>query len=322
MSLFASFEIGWLAYVGIFLGVLLAFDGLYQLLSRSETLGEARNRRMRMIAAGASAEDVLRLLKPAEQGRGFTLLPFVGSLPADLRRAGLTIAPGLFLALCVGAALVMALAGSTMFPPVLAVVTAFAVCVLLPALIVRTKSKSRLDKLVRQLPEALDLMARGLIVGHPLNTTISAVANDMLDPVASEFGVMVDQVAYGDDLSNAFAEFATRTGLEDAHYLAVAVAIQHGTGGNLANVLATLSKVIRDRITMRKKIKAVSAEGRLTAYFLSALPLAVFGVTSFMTPTYYGDVVDDPLFRPFAITVIALVVANFLAMRKLVNFRF
>lgn len=175
--------------------------------------------------------------------------------------------------------------------------------------------------LVRQLPEALDLMSRGLKVGHPLNATIASVATDMNDPIATEFGIMVDQVSYGDDLVNAFMDFADRTELEDVRYLSVSVAIQAGTGGNLAQVLGTLAKVIRDRITMRKRIQAISSEGRLTSNFLSLLPLFILVSTSISSPDYYAGVSTDPLFMPFAVVVGVLVVVNYLVMRRLVSFK-
>ena len=150
---------------------------------------------------------------------------------------------------------------------------------------------------------------------------IAAVARDMHDPIASEFGTVVDQVSYGDDLVDAFMDFADRMEIEDVRYLAVSVAIQHGTGGDLARVLSTLSKVIRDRMAMRRRIQAISAEGRLTALFLSALPLVIFVGSSVTNPGYYWDVAGDPLFRPFAVIVVGLTIGNYIAMRRLVNFR-
>ena len=322
MTLLNEFDWSSLVYIGVFLGALMTFEGLRQLVTRSESLSEARNRRMRMIAAGASTEELLRLLKPGRDGWQLNGLPFLGTLPADLRKAGLTIRPGLFLMLAAGGATVVALAASTVVPAWLAAGIAIVLCLIVPLIWVRVLRNRRMAALVTQLPEALDLMARGLTVGHPLNATIASVASDMKDPVATEFGIMVDQISYGDDLVDAVMDLADRTGLEDARYLAVAVAIQHGTGGNLARVLDTLSKVIRDRLAMRRRIKAISAEGRLTSIFLSCLPLVILGATSITAPSYYADVSGDPLFRPFAIVVSILVVANFLVMRRLVNFRF
>ncbi len=322
MTVLSEFDWSSLVYVGVFLGVLMTFEGLRQLVTRSESLSDARNRRMRMIAAGASTEELLRLLKPGRDGWQVDGLPVFGTLPADLRKAGLTIRPGLFLMLAAGGAAVVAMAASTIVPAWMAAGVALLLCVVVPLIWVRVRRNRRMAALVTQLPEALDLMARGLTVGHPLNATIASVASDMKDPVATEFGIMVDQISYGDDLVDAFMDFAERSGLEDARYLAVAIAIQHGTGGNLARVLDTLSKVIRDRLAMRRRIKAISAEGRLTSIFLSCLPLVILGATSITAPGYYADVSGDPLFKPFAIVVGTLVVANFLVMRRLVNFRF
>lgn len=322
MTQLPTFEISSLAYVGIFIGVLLAFSGIYQIVTRSETLSEARNRRMKMIAAGATTEELLRLLNPAREGWSLARLPFIGTLPSDLRRGGLTISATTAMTLMIAAMTVVTLTVSTIVAAPIAAAVGFAVCIVTPIIWVKAQRTRRMALLVSQLPDALDLMARGLRVGHPLNTTIAAVAEDMKDPVASEFGVMVDQVSFGDDLVDAVMDFAERTELEDARYFAVSVAIQHGTGGNLADVLAILAKVIRDRMTMRRRIKAISAEGRLTSYFLSFLPIFIFGTMSFTNPSYYFGVADDPLFRPLAVTVVGLTIANFLVMRRLVSFRF
>lgn len=322
MTWLPEFEAGALLYVGIFLGVLIAFEGLRQILSRQESRAEARNRRMRLIAEGATTEELLRILKPRSEAWRLTSLPLFGTLPSDIARAGMTIRPTTFLTLCAGSALVVAMAASTVLPPAAAAAIAIVLCLLLPAIWVRIRRTQRMKQLVSQLPDALDLMARGLTVGHPLNATIASVAEDMKDPVAMEFGIIVDQIAYGDDLTDAFLDFADRTDLEDTRYLAVSIAIQHGTGGDLARVLMTLAKVIRDRMAMRQRIQAISAEGRLTSIFLSLLPLIILGSTAISSPGYYADVSGDPLFKPFAIIVASLTIANFLVMRRLVNFKF
>ncbi len=321
MNWASEFELSTLAYAGVFLGALIAFEGGRQVLTKSETLGEATNRRMRMVAAGASTKERLRLLKPDASDWALSRVPFLSGLPGDLSHAGIGLPAGTLLTYMVGGAVTLALAMSIILSPHAAVGLAILLTIVVPVAVIRRTGKRRLDLLSRQLPDALDLMARGLTVGHPLNTTVASVASDMKDPIATEFGIMVDQVSYGDDLVDAFASFAERTGLEDVRYLAVSVGIQHGTGGNLANVLRTLSTVIRERMSMRKRIKAISAEGRLTSQFLSALPLVILGATSFTAPNYYQGVADDPLFRPLATIIACLVIANYLIMRRLVDFR-
>ena len=316
-----EFGLGTLLYVGIFLGVLLAFEGLRQVFRRDEDATTARNRRMRMIAGGASTEDVLKLLKPDTQPWALHRLPFVGKLPTEMRQAGITMKPTLYLSVCLIVTAMITLVGSVKVGFLAALGVGFVLGILLPVSVVRRMQRTRLDAMTGQLPDALELMARGLRVGHPLNATISTVAQDMSDPIASEFGVMVDQITYGDTVVDAFADFADRIGTEDAQYIATSVAIQNGTGGDLGRILITLSKVIRSRMMMRRRILAISSEGRLTAWFLSLLPLLIIAETTLTSPNYYPGVAGDPLFKPLAGAVVFLVVANFLAMRRLVKIR-
>jgi tight adherence protein B len=135
-------------------------------------------------------------------------------------------------------------------------------------------------------------------------------------------GIVADTITYGDDLTDAVLAFADRVGVEDARYLAVAINIQAGTGGNLARVLEVLAQVIRNRFAMMRKIKALSAEGRITAVIVSAVPFIIFVALNLLSPTYYGDVADDPLYMPFLVTGAVLTVLNAIVLRRLVRFHF
>lgn len=319
---FAQVDMQMAVYVGAFLGALLIFEGLRQLFSRSAGAAEAKSRRMQLIAKGASTEQILKILKPEEKRSIVERLPLVGDLPTVLRQAGITMAPGAFLMTCLAAAVAIFVISAQFMALINSAALALIVGVFLPILQVRMKRTERLSRLVQQLPDALDLMARGLKVGHPLNTTLNSVANEMPDPIGSEFGIVVDQVSFGDELIEAFRDFASRIDQEDVHYLSTAIAIQHGTGGDLARVLNVLSRTIRDRLTMRRRIKALSAEGRLTAAFLSFIPVLIFVVMQILTPSYYGSIANEPQAVPLGIAIITLTILNALAMRKLVNFRF
>ncbi|MBT8418024.1 MAG: type II secretion system F family protein, partial [Silicimonas sp.] len=239
-----------------------------------------------------------------------------------LRQAGVTMSSGAFLTTCFAGFVAAGVIFSQVTALPAALLFSFLLCFFVPIVAVRLQRTQRINHLVRQLPDALDMMARGLKVGHPLNASLASVANEMHDPIATEFGIIVDQVAYGDDLTDAFNEFADRVSQEDIHYLATAIAIQHGTGGDLARILSVLSKVIRDRLTMRRKIKAVSAEGRLSASILSVVPVIIFVGLNTMSPAYYGDIADEPAAKPLVFIVVALVLLNALILRKLVTFRF
>ncbi|MDU8946032.1 type II secretion system F family protein [Ovoidimarina sediminis] len=308
-------------YVGVALGVFLAFTGIIQILSRSENAAEARSRRMKMIEKGATTEEILEVLKPRDSGGRLTRLPFIGNFERDLQQAGLIIKPKKFVLVCMLLTFGTVVVGLTMANAYIALGTGFLIGMFLPVVWVKSKAKERMKKLTMQLPDALDLLARGLRVGHPLNTSVQAVAAEMPDPVGTEFGIIFDQVSFGDDLTDAFVDFSSRVDLEDVHYLSASVGIQHGTGGDLARVVAILSQVIRARIALRNKIKAISAEGRMTAWILSIIPVFIFTWTMITTPNYYRGVMDDPLFIPAAAFIITCVVLNALILRKLVNFR-
>ena len=277
---------------------------------------------MRMISAGKSEEEVLDLFKPKTKKGILSNLPFFGDLHAALRTAGMTVSAEVFAIGCASGFVITAAAASQIANPFLGFGIAASLFLALPLMVVANARQKRVDRMIAQLPDALDLMARGLRVGHPLNATLQSVANEMPDPIGTEMGIVVDQVSFGEDLTDAMRDLAIRFPEEDIQYLAVAVGIQHGTGGDLGRILSTLARVIRGRITMRKKIRAISSEGRLSAIFLSCLPLFIGVFTSITAPSYYGDVADAPMFLPIAIAVVVLVVANALAMRKLVNFRF
>jgi tight adherence protein B len=308
----------WLIFIGVFLGALLLIEGLRQLLSRRETNDEARSRRMRMVAAGTDVRERLDILVPksgAKSGAGGA------GLTGLLLAAGLPPRPGAFAlaALIVAAAIALGLRPFIGLP--LAGLLAAILALALPLLVLVAIREDRSKRLVAQLPDALDLMARGLKAGHPLNTSIASVAETMPDPIGTEFGIVMDLVTYGDDINTAMEKLAARNPNEDFRYLAAAIAIQHGSGGNLGRVLTILSQVIRGRMMMRRKIKAMSAEGRISALILSVIPFLMVGLNSIITPEYYGDIVDDPLFMPLAAVAIALILTNALVMFKLVNFK-
>jgi tight adherence protein B len=312
-------ELVLLIYVGVFVGVLLAFEGIRQLLSRRETGDEARNRRMRLVKQGATTEEVLQQLFHAEsRGRRFGM----PDVRKSLRTAGISASPLVFYlaALVLGATVF--LAARRYMPDLQAAGFSVAFALMLPFAVLNALKRKRMEKLVSQLPDALDLMARGLRVGHPLNVTVQSVATDMSDPIGTEFGLIQDQVAYGTEIVDAFADFAERTDVEDTRYLAVSVGIQHGTGGNLGRVLGVLSQVIRDRATMKRKIHAISSEGRLSAFILSLLPFGIFGSIMTSSPSYYTEVMDDPMFRPAAMIIVGLVVGQALILRHLVSFKY
>jgi tight adherence protein B len=310
-------------YAALFIGVLLAFDGILQFFARGNGGEEAINRRLRMLASGADPEEVLNLLRRRRQADGLERIPVLREWQTLVIQSGIAMEAGRLLTLLVlgtaGLALILMLLG---FAGTTALTMALVMGVALPVIILVQIRSRRANRIARQLPDGIDLMVRSLRAGHPLNAAFQVIAREMPDPLGSEMGIVADAITYGDDLTDAVTAFADRVGIEDARYLAVAINIQAGTGGNLAHVLEALANVIRERFAMLRKIKALSAEGRLTAMIVSVVPLVIYFSLNLISPTYYGDVADDPLYTPFLVTGVVLTVMNAIVLRRLVRFHF
>jgi tight adherence protein B len=310
-------------YTALFIGVLLVFDGLLQFFSRGQSGEEAVNRRLRMLASGADPEEVLRLLRRRRPLGAMERVAGLREWQALVIQSGISMEAGRLLAiLLLGAAgffLILMMLG---FAGLVAFVLALTAGLALPVMVLVYIRSRRAGAIARQLPDGIDLMVRSLRAGHPLNSAFQVIAREMRDPLGSEMGIVADAITYGDNLTDAVTAFADRAGIEDARYLAVAINIQAGTGGNLAHVLEALAQVIRDRFAMLRKIRALSAEGRLTAIIVSIVPLVIFASLNAISPTYYGDVADDPLYTPFLATGVVLTVANAIVLRRLVRFHF
>jgi tight adherence protein B len=194
---------------GLFLGLLMVFEAIRQIVSRSENASESRNRRMRRIASGAARREALELVKPTQGARAPLGMSVLGGLPAALRQAGWSMSPAVFLTMAISSGAVTAFLIGLAAPLPFAL-SAGTVSIMLPFAVLTAARRKRMERFARQLPEALDLMARGLRVGHPLNTSVAAVARDLPEPVSREFGILVDQVAYGGNLVDAFLDLADR----------------------------------------------------------------------------------------------------------------
>ena len=187
------------------------------------------------------------------------------------------------------------------------------------AVLLRLRAR-RVARFTTQLPEALDIMVRSLRAGHPVGAAMSMVSQEMAEPMGSEFGIVVDEMTYGLDLRDALANLAQRMAVPDLQYVVIAIRIQHETGGNLAEVLQGLNMVMRARLRMLKKIQALSAEGRLSARVLAAMPVVFAGLVFVSRPDFYLSAVDEPLFLPIVGIALGLELAGIYIMRRLVNF--
>jgi tight adherence protein B len=309
-------------YLMIFFGALLAFEGFRQVVGNHAGEIRQKNRRMRMIAQGVDEARIAEVLFRNHSTHSARTKGPVESFHRTVAHANLPIGMRALLASLISFAVIIFVAASQFVPVPAAAVTALLLGFGLPYAILDRMAEARLKKLSEQLPDALDMMARGLRVGHPLNVTLRRVARDMPDPIGSEFGIIEDRIRHGVDLVTAFGEFADRIDREDVHYLSVCVGIQHGTGGNLGRVLLVLSRVIRDRLIMYKKIHALSSEGRLSGMILTMMPFMMVGTIYKSSPGFFLDVQDHPIFVPIAILICILIVLQGIILKRLTMFDF
>jgi tight adherence protein B len=191
----------------------------------------------------------------------------------------------------------------------------------LPYFTLRLLRARRLGKFEAQFPDALDIIIRSLRAGHPVPVAIAMVGREMKDPIGSEFGIVSDEVTYGADLETAMRNLYARIGSDDLPLFVTAVAIQSSTGGNLGEILQNLSDVIRQRFKMRRKIKALAAEGRASALILTSLPIGVFLVIQFIAPEFYGAVWNEHLTKVLLVGALVWMMLGDFIMYRMVNFK-
>jgi tight adherence protein B len=191
----------------------------------------------------------------------------------------------------------------------------------LPYLVLRILKGRRQKAFGAQFADGLDMIVRSLRAGHPVPIAITMVAREMQDPIGSEFGIVADEITYGSDLETALRNLYFRIGQDDLPLFVTAVAIQGSTGGNLGEILENLSAVIRQRFKMRRKIRALAAEGRASAIILSSLPIAMFLVIQIVAPDFYASVWHEDLTKKaLAAAGCWMGIGNFI-MYRMVNFK-
>ena len=319
----------------VFAAVLLATEALIRAFAERRAHGRAVNFRLKLIGQGRSRGEALTLLRDSRanvaehaprslqsMARRFDRLVSSARLRVPATRLFLLLALAPVAVFIIIVSLVM-LSGGTMTSGRLLLLATFAAVVGLavPMMVLRfiaTKARRRMQE---QFPVALDVFVRGLRAGHPVAAALDLLTVEMPDPIGTEFGTVVDEVTYGAELRDALADLAERWDLEDMRMFVVSLAIQNETGGNLAEILENLSKVIRERASMMMKVRALSSEGRMTAIMLTGLPIFAFVLLFMMKPSFYLDVAGDPAFIPGFVFLMLLYLIGFFTIRKMVDLK-
>jgi tight adherence protein B len=305
--------------------VLLIVAGVVLTLFGGRILAHRRAaRRLVHMDGGAARPEVLDALrKEMDVAPSGTRRSLAGSLKARLRQADLAMGPErlLLVAGALAGAVFAALTTLTEAGLALRAVVSPAVAVLLLNAWTGRRIRTRLGAIEEALPDAVDLMVRSLRVGHPFASAVQIVAREVEGPLGAEMAVVAQEAAYGRDIGEALSEMAERVGLQDLRFLAVAVTIQRQAGGNLAEVLDGLAKVIRSRFRLFRRVKAITAEARFSGFFLSGFPVFATVGVNVVNPGYYDDIRETALFLPAVGIILAFLVGNVLVMRALVDIR-
>lgn len=314
-----------LLYGVIFVAVLLMIEGLYLVVfGKSISLNSKVNRRLDMMQKGGSREKVLeQLRKEMNQHMKSGGIPLYSMLADKAQRANIAFSPTALMAIMGVLSVFIFVILTRMTEAGVPVRALISVVMGVGAVYVwvNNKAKKRMTLLEEQLPDAIELMVRSLRVGHPFSSAINIVAQEVADPLGTEFGIIADESAYGRDVSESLKHLAERMDMQDLRFLAVAVTIQQTSGGNLAEILHGLAQVIRARFKLFRRVKAITAEAKWSGGFLSVFPLVALVGINVMEPTYYDGVKDTPYFIPACLVVGVFLVINIIFMKIMVNIK-
>jgi tight adherence protein B len=323
-----------IALVLAFVAVVMIIQGVASAVFSAGDRTRRVNRRLSLLNSGMARDDVYAsLMRKRPGGRLAAAAPDVYERAAVYcRQTGLTLSPQMIGGIIVGAALALwagavfllsALTGGIVLLNVaVSLIGAIGLAVTGGLITLATLRSRRLKKIETQLPLALDIVTRALRAGHPLISAVQLAAEEMGDPIGSEFGLIVDETTYGLEFRAALTNLARRTGSPYAHYFAVSVGIQAETGGNLAEILGNLATVIRNRQTLHLRVAALASEGKMSALILSALPVLLVTFLMLTQPTFYTSKFDDPIFWPGATGVAVLYLIGRFIIYRMVNFKY
>lgn len=309
-----------------FLAVVLSLEGAYNVwASRSspeakriaarlealagETLAQASIERARQQSRMPRLNALLGGLRTGQRMQRFVTASAVETSPAELLVTSLALgAVGLFLPGLFGKPLI--------FGAVLGLILA-----LLPWWRVARRRNARIARIEHQFPEALDLMSRAMRAGHAFPSAVKMVADEMTDPMGRDFRILFDEMNYGVSTNDALAHLAARVPVPDVSYFVVAVMIQRESGGNLAELLDKIATIVRARLKLLGEVRTLSAEGKLSAIILTALPFCVGLVVNLVNPKFMEVLWTDPAGLRMVGVALFMMLMGILWMRSIIRIR-
>jgi tight adherence protein B len=192
---------------------------------------------------------------------------------------------------------------------------------MMPYYYIYMKKNRNMQRFQEQLPEALDMMARSVRAGHGFSSALRIVAQEFDNPMGGEFNKVIDEINFGLSVKDALIRATERVDCDDLKFFAVTVSIQMETGGNLAEVLESISRIIRDRFKLKRRVRTLAAEGKLSAGILVAIPFFVGFALVFVNPDYIRTLITDPLGKIAIALSLIMMIIGIAVMKKIVTIK-
>lgn len=314
--------------VAVFIAALLALESLYGFWHIHQG-PEAKRvaRRLRLMSTGGHDDENMQLIKkrhldglPAFE-RMLMGLPRMPKLDALLEQAGSNMSVTTLLALTAACFVLGLFVGGYFSGFGLFGLGAGVAIGSIPLFFVVRAKQKRMRRMLLQLPDALELIARAMRAGHAFSGGLKMVADEMPEPIAGEFRITFDELNYGLSMENAMLNLAARVDIPDMKYFVISVVIQRETGGNLASVLENIAGLIRERLRLFGRIRVLSSQGRLEAWILSILPFAVAFILFVIWPQFISLLWTEVLGRVMLATAGVMLILGVLMMWRMVRIR-
>ena len=277
---------------------------LIALVALSLANAQSRSAKRRLAAITDTSEQTTRNVAEDMAPRG-DLAPtlttalerarLLGNLQIDLLRAGLLLRPSEFAAISVGTGAVVACIVAILSKTMITALFVGAIAVGAPYMWMKSRQSKRTRALSAQLPDALDMLGAALRSGFAFQRGLQLIRSQMHPPISEEFGRVVAETQFGVSLEAALDNLVIRTGNYDLELIVSAVQTQLSLGGNLAEILSNIAEMIRERVRLSGEISAATAEGRMSAGILLAMPFGVGILISISSPSYLAPLFHQPM---------------------------
>jgi tight adherence protein B len=310
-----------------FIAIFLLLEGLYSAWNAYKGPDVLRiEKRLRALSAGSTASSVKlikeRLLSNSETMHSLLLsIPRIHALDKLLLQSGMQINVATFLWYSLMSGATIGLAAVLLKLPLTLAVLLSLISALLPWRYILHLSNKRKATIEQQLPDTLDLMSRAMLAGHAFPSALKMVGEEMPEPIAGEFRIVFDEINYGISVPDALNHLVVRVPSTDMSYLVISVLLQRETGGNLAALLDSLSKLIRERMKLLGTIKVLSAEGRLSAQILTALPFLLAFAIHLINPEFLQVLWTDSAGIKLVSIALFMIVGGIYWMRRIIKIR-